>query len=141
MTGEVTLTGQVLPVGGIKEKVLAARAAGITSIFLPDRNEADVAEIRGEDILSGVEFVYADHVSRCSNRCSRAPGSLGAARPSGAAKAKDCETPGESGPSWQGDLKTDHLWTPVGHERRLCGAGSPGRRLAGGQGPGPASAL
>jgi len=63
MTGEVTLTGQVLPVGGIKEKVLAARAAGISRVFLPDRNEADVHEIRGEDLLRGLEFVYVDHVS------------------------------------------------------------------------------
>jgi ATP-dependent Lon protease len=63
MTGEVTLTGQVLPVGGIKEKVLAARAAGITRVFLPDRNEADVDEIRGEDLLRGLQFVYVDHVS------------------------------------------------------------------------------
>jgi ATP-dependent Lon protease len=63
MTGEVTLTGQVLPVGGIKEKVLAAKAAGITRIFLPDRNEADVAEIRGENLLEGIEFRYIDHVS------------------------------------------------------------------------------
>lgn len=62
MTGEVTLTGQVLPVGGIKEKVLAAKAAGITRVFLPDRNEADVDEIRGEGVLKGLEFVYADHV-------------------------------------------------------------------------------
>jgi ATP-dependent Lon protease len=53
----------VLPVGGIKEKVLAARAAGITRIFLPDRNEADVAEIRQEDVLTSVKFIYADHVS------------------------------------------------------------------------------
>jgi len=63
MTGEVTLTGQVLPVGGIKEKVLAARAAGITHVFLPDRNEADVDEIRGDDILEGLEFAYVEHVS------------------------------------------------------------------------------
>ena len=63
MTGEVTLTGQVLPVGGIKEKVLAARAAGITRVFLPDRNEADVDDIHDEDVLSGVDFVYVDHVS------------------------------------------------------------------------------
>ncbi len=62
MTGEVTLTGQVLPVGGIKEKVLAAKAAGITRIYLPDRNEADIDEIRGEDLLKGVDFVFVDHV-------------------------------------------------------------------------------
>jgi ATP-dependent Lon protease len=62
VTGEVTLTGQVLPVGGIKEKVLAARAAGITRVFLPDRNEADVEEIRGEDILEGLQFAYVEHV-------------------------------------------------------------------------------
>jgi ATP-dependent Lon protease len=62
MTGELTLTGQVLPVGGIKEKVLAARAAEIDRVFLPDRNEADVSEIRGEDMLEGLEFIYVDHV-------------------------------------------------------------------------------
>jgi len=63
MTGELTLTGQVLPVGGIKEKVLAARAAGITRVFLPDRNQADIDEIRGEDLLGGIQFCYVDHVS------------------------------------------------------------------------------
>jgi hypothetical protein len=50
-------------VGGIKEKVLAARAAGITRVFLPDRNEADLDEIRGEDLLSGLTFTYVEHVS------------------------------------------------------------------------------
>jgi ATP-dependent Lon protease len=64
MTGEMTLTGQVLPVGGIKEKVLAAKAAGITRVYLPDRNEADVAEIRGDDLLEGLEFRYVEHVSQ-----------------------------------------------------------------------------
>ncbi len=63
MTGEITLTGQVLPVGGIKEKVLAARAAELTKVFLPSRNQADVEEIEGEDLLAGIEFVYVDHVS------------------------------------------------------------------------------
>jgi ATP-dependent Lon protease len=63
MTGEITLTGQVLPVGGIKEKVLAAQAAGLSKVFLPLRNEADVADIEGEDLLSGIEFVYVDYVS------------------------------------------------------------------------------
>ena len=62
MTGEVTLTGQVLPVGGIKEKVLAAQAAGIKRVFLPDRNQADIDEMKGEDLLTGLKVYYADHV-------------------------------------------------------------------------------
>jgi ATP-dependent Lon protease len=68
MTGEITLTGQVLPVGGIKEKVLAARAAGLTKVFLPSRNEADIDEIEGEDVLTGISFVYVDHVSTVLKR-------------------------------------------------------------------------
>jgi ATP-dependent Lon protease len=63
MTGEVTLTGQVLPVGGIKEKVLAARAAGITKVFLPDRNQADIDEIREDTVLTGLQLCYVEHVS------------------------------------------------------------------------------
>ena len=73
MTGEVTLTGQVLPVGGIKEKVLAARRAGIQKIFLPDRNEADVAEIK-DDLIADVEFVYADHVQQVLAHALEEPG-------------------------------------------------------------------
>jgi ATP-dependent Lon protease len=63
MTGEVTLTGQVLPVGGLKEKSLAAQRAGIKRVIVPGRNEGDIEEIpeheRGE-----VEFVYVDEVSK-----------------------------------------------------------------------------
>jgi ATP-dependent Lon protease len=55
MTGEITLRGDVLPVGGIKEKVLAAVRAGITNIILPHLNEKDVIEIP-ENVKEGVEF-------------------------------------------------------------------------------------
>jgi ATP-dependent Lon protease len=58
MTGEMTLSGDVLPVGGIREKVLAAQAAGVTTVILPDRNERDVSEIPA-NIIEGLEFVYA----------------------------------------------------------------------------------
>ena len=61
MTGEITLSGLVLPVGGIKEKVLAARRAGVSRIILPKQNEQDLADVppeaRGE-----LEFVFAERV-------------------------------------------------------------------------------
>ncbi len=63
MTGEVTLTGQVLPIGGLKEKSLAAQRAGIKRVIVPERNEGDVAEIP-EHELGGLEFVYVDEVSK-----------------------------------------------------------------------------
>jgi ATP-dependent Lon protease len=61
MTGEVTLTGQVLPIGGLKEKALAAQRAGIKRILVPTRNEGDVAEIP-EHQREGLEFVYCDTI-------------------------------------------------------------------------------
>jgi ATP-dependent Lon protease len=61
MTGEITLRGAVLPVGGIKEKVLAARAAGITEIFIPARNRKDVEEI--DSVLrESLTFHYCEQV-------------------------------------------------------------------------------
>jgi len=63
MTGEVTLTGQVLPIGGLKEKSLAAQRAGIKRVIVPERNEGDVAEIP-EHERSALEFVYVDEVAR-----------------------------------------------------------------------------
>jgi ATP-dependent Lon protease len=63
MTGEVTLTGQVLPVGGLKEKSLAAQRAGIRRVIVPERNEGDVAEIP-EHERSELEFTYVDEVKK-----------------------------------------------------------------------------
>jgi ATP-dependent Lon protease len=59
MTGEITLSGLVLPVGGIKEKILAAKAAGIKKVILPLRNQGDVEEI-GEELKEGLEFVFVE---------------------------------------------------------------------------------
>jgi len=61
MTGEVTLRGRVLPVGGIKEKVLAARRAGIRTVILPKRNEKDLTEVP-ETAKSGLRFVFVETV-------------------------------------------------------------------------------
>ena len=61
MTGEITLRGKVLPVGGIKEKVLAAKRAGIERIVLPERNRKDVEEIPS-DLLHGLELCYVGAV-------------------------------------------------------------------------------
>ncbi|HKW45189.1 MAG TPA: endopeptidase La, partial [Candidatus Eremiobacteraceae bacterium] len=64
MTGEITLTGQVLPVGGIKEKVLGARRAGIKRVVLPLRNEADVVEDVPAEMRKSMKFVYAEELSQ-----------------------------------------------------------------------------
>lgn len=61
MTGEITLRGKVLPVGGIKEKILAAKRAGITDIILCRENKKDIAEIK-EAYLEGLTFHYVDTI-------------------------------------------------------------------------------
>jgi ATP-dependent Lon protease len=57
MTGEITLRGKVLPVGGIKEKVLAAKRAGIEHVVLPERNRKDVEEVEPE-LLEGLDLTF-----------------------------------------------------------------------------------
>jgi ATP-dependent Lon protease len=61
MTGEVTLTGLVLPVGGIKEKMLAARRAGIRRVILPRENQKDLRELP-EHVRAEMEFVFVERV-------------------------------------------------------------------------------
>jgi ATP-dependent Lon protease len=61
MTGEITLTGLVLPVGGIKEKVLAARRVGLKRVILPRENQKDLSELP-EDVAKEMEFIFADKI-------------------------------------------------------------------------------
>lgn len=63
MTGEITLRGKVLPVGGVKEKVLAARRAGITTIILPRENEKDFPDLPAE-VRESIAFVLVDTVEQ-----------------------------------------------------------------------------
>lgn len=62
MTGEISLVGQVLPVGGLKEKILAAHRAGITTIIAPSGNRADIEENVPESVKTGIRFVYVEDV-------------------------------------------------------------------------------
>jgi len=61
MTGEVTLTGLVLPIGGLKEKVLAARRAGLTRVILPKANEKDLRDVP-ENVRKEMEFIFAERI-------------------------------------------------------------------------------
>jgi ATP-dependent Lon protease len=62
MTGEITLSGLVFPIGGLKEKALAAHRAGIRRLIIPARNEADVADIP-EDIRGDLEIVFVSRIN------------------------------------------------------------------------------
>ncbi len=64
MTGEITLRGRILPVGGIKEKVLAARRAGIRTVILPRHNQADVEEEVPPELREGLNFIFVDTVDQ-----------------------------------------------------------------------------
>ena len=76
MTGEITLTGQVLPIGGVREKVLAATRAGLTRVILPLENVHDLDELP-EETRNGVEFVLVDHVEEVFEDAFRGSGGKG----------------------------------------------------------------
>ncbi len=61
MTGEITLRGQVLPIGGVKEKVLAAHRAGLKTVIIPKRNEKDLEDVP-QEVRDQIQFVLADRV-------------------------------------------------------------------------------
>ena len=80
MTGEITLRGRVLPIGGLKEKLLAAKTAGITKVLVPKDNEKDVEEISSE-IKAGMEIVYVEHMEEViENAFAARPRKAGAVR-------------------------------------------------------------
>ena len=64
MTGEVSLVGQVLPVGGLKEKILAAHRAGIKTIIAPAANRADIEENVPTSVKTGIRFVYVEDIKQ-----------------------------------------------------------------------------
>jgi ATP-dependent Lon protease len=80
MTGEVTLTGQVLPIGGVREKVLAAQRAGVHTVVLPSENEPDLEDLPVET-RKGLEFVLAEHVDEVLE--AALDGAIPSRRPSG----------------------------------------------------------
>jgi ATP-dependent Lon protease len=61
MTGEITLSGLVFPVGGLKEKILAAHRAGIRRILLPSRNEADIEDLP-DDVRKELQIVFVSQI-------------------------------------------------------------------------------
>jgi predicted ATP-dependent protease len=63
MTGEITLRGKVLPVGGIKEKVIAAKSAGITRVILPDKNEKDLEDVSAA-VRAALTFQFVSEIDQ-----------------------------------------------------------------------------
>lgn len=76
MTGEITLRGRVLPIGGLKEKLLAAKNAGIRTVLVPKKNKADVEEISSE-IKRGLEILYVEQMQEVLTAALVKQGSFG----------------------------------------------------------------
>jgi ATP-dependent Lon protease len=67
MTGEITLRGRILPIGGLKEKILAAHRGGMSQVLIPDENSKDLKEIPAK-ILKQVEVITANHMDDVLSR-------------------------------------------------------------------------
>jgi ATP-dependent Lon protease len=85
MTGEITLSGLVLPVGGIREKLLAAHRAGMRAVVIPRQNEQDLAEVPA-NVRKGLEISFAQRVTDVL--AAAIPELAGRAKPAGAAGGK-----------------------------------------------------
>jgi ATP-dependent Lon protease len=92
MTGEITLTGQVLPIGGLKEKALAAQRAEIERVIFPRRNEADLDDVP-EHLCKELEFIPVDHVDQVLEQALEPAPSLSARRDGKGATRKRARPP------------------------------------------------
>ena len=72
MTGEITLRGRVLPIGGLREKTMAALRAGVSTVIIPADNEPDLADI-DQTVRSKLQFVPTDHVDKILDLVLAAP--------------------------------------------------------------------
>jgi ATP-dependent Lon protease len=90
MTGEITLRGKVLPIGGVKEKVLAAHRAGIKTIIMPKDNEKDLADIP-KNVLDGMNMYLVGHMDEVLKIAMAGP-MPAAIRPDVAAAEVEVET-------------------------------------------------
>ena len=119
MTGEITLRGKVLPIGGVKEKLLAAHRIGITTIILPRENEKDLADIP-KNVLDAMTVELVEHVDEVLK--------IALVPPSAAAASRRPEPPARPR-TWGGVTRRPD---PLKHggrlrrERRLPGRSSPG---------------
>jgi ATP-dependent Lon protease len=66
MTGEITLSGQVLPIGGVKEKVLAAHRSGLKKVILPMKNQPDLDDLP-QDVREALHFVFVNTIDEALN--------------------------------------------------------------------------
>jgi ATP-dependent Lon protease len=80
MTGEVTLNGRVLPIGGAKQKLLAAQRAGLTEVFLPQRNEADLDDVPADVLEAVTVHLVGDVLDVVAGALEPAPAGHGTAR-------------------------------------------------------------
>ncbi len=87
MTGEITLRGQVLPIGGVKEKVLAAHRAGLRTVILPRSNEQDLDDVP-KDIKQEMKFIFVDTVDEVIEAALEPPRKTSAAKPRSKPKQK-----------------------------------------------------
>jgi ATP-dependent Lon protease len=92
MTGEITLRGKVMPIGGIKEKVLAAYRSGIRTIILPEKNRADLEEDLPKELRDEMHFVFASDIRQVLDAALDVPVSEGVhAAPDGQSRKRKTE--------------------------------------------------